>query len=200
MARAYFFNDPIDPLDFKNLNPYIGRFTKLEEGGIVNEAQVWKMAHLSDPYSKEFKGLSYGRFTVNQKASCEKEANHSAPMEYCECGFYGFNDLNKAIDLVAHARALVLIKAEFYGKIVVHQFGLRAEEQEIKEIYLNDKCSKILCKSETIGMIKRRKNWYNVCEEHVNPTFITLEKLSYIFKIKVSTFNRKKYLLENSSL
>lgn len=177
-------------------NFFLGPLKELEDGGVVNEAQIWKMAHLNDPYSKMFTGLSFGKFTLNQTSTCETEGWHLPPVHGCECGFYGFNELNRAIDLFAHARALVLIKAEFYGSIIVHDHGLRAEEQEIREIYINDTCSKIFCRRPTVGVVKRRKNWFNVCEKHITPSFIDLEKLGFLFKIKVGTFNRKQYRLQ----
>lgn len=178
-------------LNAPDLNFFIGSKRKLKDEGLVTQASAWKMSHLVDPYIQKFGGLSFGEFTTSSVAVCEQKFSHSAPDEDCDCGFYAFKELSKAIDVSSHSRALLLIQVEFFGKIVEHDFGMRAEHQVIEKIYLNSKCSKFFCRRRTVGIIEGRHKWFNVCEKHIKPSFINIEKLGFMFKTDIGFFNKK---------
>ena len=196
MRHHHNFLDPVNPFGSEEFNPkdfnfFIGSKRNLIDGGLIEQASAWKMSHMLDPYNQRFSGLSFGEFTLTSNAVCEISMPHLAPNEDCDCGFYAFDSLSKAIDVSSHSRGLLLMKVEFYGKIIEHDYGFRAEEQVIEKLFLNSKCSRFFCRRPTVGVIQSRRIWRNVCEEHTNPSFINIEKLSFILKREIGLFNKK---------
>lgn len=52
---------------------------------------------------------------------------HTAPGEGCSCGFYGVKDKRDAY-------GIFVAEADFYGRVIEHEFGYRAEYQRILSV------------------------------------------------------------------
>lgn len=57
--------------------------------------------------------------------------NHNAPAEGCTCGIYGYHDVDDAIENYANGPRTIMGSAIFWGNIVVHTAGFRAQHCRI---------------------------------------------------------------------
>lgn len=69
----------------------------------------------------------------------EAERRHEAPGEDCSCGFYAVIDPADVEDL-AHGRGTVMIEADLYGRVIVHERGYRAQKQRALSVTIPADC------------------------------------------------------------
>jgi hypothetical protein len=131
-----------------------------------------------------FTGYAFGTYHLNDSARCEKGRGHEAPSKNCQCGFYAMKTRDRAEYLLERWRSLVLLKVEFYGRIIEHRDGLRAEEQEVTTMFIPRRCSKGWCPQTTEGMRQGRRHWRTVCSMHLRDG-LTLGELRSLLKLDV---------------
>lgn len=112
--------------------------------------KAWKAALLQqrDGRGIVLRAVTWDHFhKPEDQAICKKdvEANrnpeHSAPQLDCTCGFYGrpyHVDVDQAKEFTV---GTVRLDVEFYGKVIEHQFGYRAEHQRILKLWLPANCA-----------------------------------------------------------
>lgn len=107
--------------------------------------RAWRGVQLlADEYTVALQAMNhmFGGFAADeQKASCRRSYNygfnilspqtkpdvHEAPGLNCECGFYGVKDK-------ADAYGPFIAEADFYGTVIEHELGYRAEYQRILSV------------------------------------------------------------------
>ena len=156
-------------LSFFNISAAKPAFTtsQVPDGGIVVDARGWKVATLTDPLQARFQGIAHGSYTLNDNAVCNT-TDHPAPELHCRCGFHSYNKLPAAVRIWAERLGTVLLRVELYGKIIEHQTGSRAEQQEISAVHLPGVCEVAFCHGRTVGIRERQRNWLSACSKHID--------------------------------
>lgn len=98
------------------INAAFGSFTADE-----HKATCHKMY---DPYRDM---MAYTRSIIGQMTVPSPPVPHNAPGVNCECGFYGVKDKK-------HALGRFIAEADFYGTVIEHELGYRAEYQRILSV------------------------------------------------------------------
>lgn len=140
---------------------------------------AWKTAKLS-PTLPTFEPLfanAIGRYGIEEKAKCDAERivpTHSVPgidVSKCvTCGFYGYKDRPSAQDhksmsafflMFVHPVPLGLLQVEFFGTIVEHTDGYRAEYQRVLKVMVPLHFKPLMSEAELSG-------WYGTEVERCN--------------------------------
>lgn len=112
----------------------------------------WKCAQLllsPDGEEVRLSGVSIGgSYTSDDVAVCVRKRAHAPPSLECECGFYGFAERSRAVDLLARRCGFdgdvvvrTLLEVEFRGTVVEHEHGYRAELQQVLGLWLLPWCA-----------------------------------------------------------
>lgn len=90
-------------------------------------------------------GVMGSRYTVDDHATCLRHAC-SPPGVSCFCGFYGFRERARALDLVDRlasiqpSRSYVLLTVDLDGDVLEYEHGFRAQRQRVVRIEIGDRC------------------------------------------------------------
>jgi hypothetical protein len=122
--------------------------------GVIEEVgdepyKAWKWAYLTDMRSDRFTPVNaeFNGYGVEAVARCGYHRVHRAPELQCTCGFYGMNDralANMHGEIFYVRRGLmdsmlsVQLEVEFYGKVIVCEYGYRAEKLRVLGMYVPD--------------------------------------------------------------
>ena len=112
----------------------------------------WKCAQLllsPDRDEVRLSGISIGgSYQAVDAAVCVRKRRHTPPALECECGFYAFDDRNRALELLARRCGFdgdvvvrALLEVEFRGTVVEHELGARAELQQVLGLWLLPWCA-----------------------------------------------------------
>jgi hypothetical protein len=151
----------------------------------TRDVTAWKVARILDPYTSSFGGVNYGKFTLDDLAVCTKD-KHSAPQVWCSCGFYAYEESERAHHLWKQRWGSVLLRVEMYGTVIVHTKGLRAAQQSILGVYLPGSCEALLCRKPSVGLLTSHKQWYAVCGNHFREKGLSLEQLRNLWGVDVT--------------
>ena len=106
------------------INAHFGKFLAVEHKAECH-------AHSNDPYGFYSMAqlvsaytLTYPNAGISQTVT---KPVHAAPHETCTCGFYGVKEKKDAI-------GIFVAEADFYGKVIEHEIGYRAEYQRILSV------------------------------------------------------------------
>ena len=122
----------------------------------------WKVAAvriLGSPSTRlaVFESLRRNFYVSDDVAICEyqKDRNkaHEVPELTCDCGFYAFNTLVAAKNTVKIEEVNCLLQVEAYGKIILHERGWRAEQQQVMHVLFDSHC--FVCKKEASLLVNR---------------------------------------------
>lgn len=163
-----------------------GRAKELPHLGTVEHGSGWKVARLIDTRTGRWRGLAFGEYSSDEKATCAFDREHKSPNIGCECGFHAVGTREAAINLMEGRRGVVLLQVELYGEIVVHTKGMRAEEQVVLAMYVPKWCTKLGCRNETAGMREGRRSWLSRCSNHLE-NGATLQELRRQLGLEVAT-------------
>ncbi|MEM9033851.1 MAG: hypothetical protein AAGD18_04590 [Actinomycetota bacterium] len=105
-------------------------------------------------------------FRASSRATCGEGHVHRVPEPNCTCGFYALHDSDELADRLGPWRPEeVELDVELTGRVVVHEKGLRGEEQTVLGVRVHPMCA--LCTSRTprptvvVGRVDsgRRADW-----------------------------------------
>lgn len=96
-------------------------------------------------------------------AFCDRKGRHTQiPKGKCSCGFYGMrykwlvfcNPTTAHPFYIARKHENIDLRVEFYGKIIEHVAGYRAQHQRILRVILPKRCAKKYCVRKTTNMVR----------------------------------------------
>lgn len=156
-----------------------------EESGASEDVKGFKVAHIENLSILSFKGIAGKSYKVSDKFRCKK---HKTITHGCNCGFYSFKKITDAFNILNLKRGLVLIKVDHFGEIFEHKDGYISEEQDVVEVFIQNKCSTFFCKDNTshISFNQRKNTYRQVCNRHKGDISYTLDELKEVLPIKFS--------------
>lgn len=115
-------------------------------------------------------------FGASSRAECGEGHLHQVPEPTCTCGFYALGDSDELAERLGPWRPEeVELDVELTGRVVVHERGLRAEEQTVLGVRVHPMCA--LCPPRSprgtavVGRVEagRRADWDGLlplCDRH----------------------------------
>lgn len=85
---------------------------------------------------RQFMAFGYGGGAEERP----KRTPHDAPGPDCKCGFYGLASPPETPDGYTIEDLRVLLDVEFYGRVIVHEHGYRAEKQRVLAARVTARC------------------------------------------------------------
>ena len=101
--------------------------------------------------------------------------NHPAPAEDCTCGFYAMKD-RTAPDVEGN----ILLRCDYYGKVIEHEHGYRAEWQRILGAWIphSEHCQTgFLCENDPVGLSFKDGYAIPSCGDHKTKHLATLDQI-----------------------
>lgn len=152
--------------------------------------RAWKWAHLMADYPDKDGRLvflpmntCFPPYKVEDVAVCakiideiygrrERDLHTHTPAEFCSCGFYGLKTREMGEGLVSFPMfgqgtgvLSVMLEVEFYGRVIVHTDGYRAEKQRVLAVHAPDNTATRLWYASH-PQPEVEWNWFYQKEEH----------------------------------